>query len=482
VRVGIVEAVSGAVRWVDLSRDPYEYIARVKWLPDSRRLSIQTLNRDQTVLDLVLFDRDGKRLRRLLRETEAAWINVHDDLWFLERSERFLWASERSGHMHLYLYDLEGKLQGAVTQGDWALRSSSSSVFWMRQAVQAIDEDKGHVWFTALEKSPLEKHLYRVGLDGSGLERVTRADGTHRVSMRADGKYYLDDYSNLSTPPSLTLRSARAERLKWIAAPQGDLGGRFHTAERQLLTIPAADGFPLPAHVMRRRDLDLGERHPLILRVYGGPSAPLVSNSWEAAKYFDEILAHRGYVVVRVDNRSATAISKRLESAILHEGYGPGELRDLVAAVRWLKEQPWVDPERVGLWGWSGGGTFTLLAMTGSEEFRAGISVAPVTDWRYYDTLWAERFMKRPQDNAEGYAKVSLVKKAKDLHGRLLLVHGTHDDNVHLQHTWHFVDELIRARKLFDLMIYPTRKHSIGDDPARIHLYKTMLEFWQKNL
>ncbi len=183
-----------------------------------------------------------------------------------------------------------------------------------------------------------------------------------------------------------------------------------------------------------------------------------------------------------MDNRSATAQSKLLENRILLEGYGTTELADLLDAVKWLKSQPYVDPERVGIWGWSGGGSFTLLALTRSTEFKAGIAVAAVSDWRYYDTKWAERFMKRPQDNPDGYEKTSHATHAKDLHGRLLLVHGTYDDNVHPQNAWRFTDELIEAGITFDMMIYPMRKHGIRDDEARKHLYTTMLEFWERNL
>jgi len=183
-----------------------------------------------------------------------------------------------------------------------------------------------------------------------------------------------------------------------------------------------------------------------------------------------------------VDNRSATGISKTLENTILKNTMGDGELSDLVSAIRWLKAQPYIDPERVGIWGWSGGGTFTLLAMTRSQEFKAGIAVAAVTAWRYYDSVWAEALMKQPDENPEGYEKNDLNRYAKDLHGRLLIVHGTYDDNVHIQNIWNFVDELIKANKMFDLMVYPMRKHGIADRAARVHLYTKMLEFWDMNL
>jgi dipeptidyl-peptidase-4 len=233
---------------------------------------------------------------------------------------------------------------------------------------------------------------------------------------------------------------------------------------------------------LKPRDFDPARKYPVILYVYGGPSSPTVSKGWPSGIYFDNILLRNGFLVMRVDNRSATAISKKLETTIQKQMYGPLELEDLLAAVRWLKSQPYVDPERLGIWGWSGGGTFTLLAMTRSQEFKAGIAGAPVTDWHYYDTAWTEHTMKRPDENPEGYEETSLVKRAKDLHGRLLIMHGTYDDNVHPQNTWHFVDELIKAGKMFDMMIYPMRKHGFTDKPARIHRDKKMIEFWKEHL
>jgi dipeptidyl-peptidase-4 len=238
----------------------------------------------------------------------------------------------------------------------------------------------------------------------------------------------------------------------------------------------------MPAELLKPKDFDPAKKYPVILNVYGGPSAPTVANAWRSSILFDQILLDKGFLVLQVDNRSATAISKKLENIILKDGYGTKELNDLLDAVTWLKKQAFVDPARVGIWGWSGGGTFTLLAMTHSQEFKAGIAVAAVTDWRYYDSFWAEAFMKKPQVNAEAYEKTSLVKSAKNLHGRLLLVHGTYDDNVHPQNAWSFIDELVKAGKMFDLMIYPMRKHGISDDPAQIHLFNRMVEFWTTNL
>jgi dipeptidyl-peptidase-4 len=235
--------------------------------------------------------------------------------------------------------------------------------------------------------------------------------------------------------------------------------------------------------MLKPRGFDPAKKYPAITYIYGGPGAPTVNDEWDYSfagnALFDQVLAARGYVVFSVDPRTATGQSKTLENAVLRKMQTDNVLDDVVAGVRWLKTQPFVDPARVGLWGWSGGGTDTLLCMTRSQEFAAGISIAPVTDWHFYDTKFTETYMKTPQDNPDGYKLFNLSQYAKDLHGRLLLVFGSGDDNVHPQNEWAFIDQLIAANKPFDLMVYPLRKHPIEDRPARIHLFEKMLEFWK---
>jgi dipeptidyl-peptidase-4 len=483
VRAGVIGVDGGETTWVDLGVYPYEYLVRVKWLPDSKRLAVQTLDRPQTTLDLFLADAATGKVGHVLRETDPGWVNINDDLYFLEQSDRFLWRSERDGYAHLYLYENDGTLVGKVTRGDWALRGSGG-VFWLRQAVSHIDEENDWVYFTALKKSYIEKHLYRVHLDGSGMERLTKEDGTHRILFRDDGAYYLDSWSAIDEMPSLTLRRPEGGEAVVVSPQRPERLEPFDLMPRELFTIATRDGFAMPAMMIRPRGFDPAARYPVVIYVYGGPSAPTVSNSWggRARDLYEQMLANEGYVMFRVDNRSATAISKKLENLIAGGGYGTTELDDLLDAVKWLKGQSYVDPDRVGIWGWSGGGSFTLLAMTGSEEFRAGIAVAAVSDWRYYDTIWTEAMMKTPQANPEGYEKTSHVERAKNLSGRLLLVYGTYDDNVHPQNSLRFVDELIEAGITLDMMVYPMRKHGIRDDPAQKHLYTTMLEFWEREL
>ncbi|MGH1362880.1 MAG: S9 family peptidase [Calditrichia bacterium] len=483
VRIGILELENMQTTWIDLSAKTFEYIARVKWLPDNKRISIQTLTRDQQELNLYFVDRKSARATHILQETDEGWVNINDDLYFLEDDKHFLWQSERDGYAHLYRFRMDGTLVNQVTKGDWALRSSSATPFWLRQSVVSIDENAQQVYFTALQKSSIERHMYRVNMDGSNSVRLTKRDGTHRTYFSPDGRYYIDRYSNINTLPSMALYQKSGRLQRTIA--EANMAGlaKFNLQYPDLFKIPSTEGFPMPAQLLKPADFDEKKRYPLIVYVYGGPSAPTVFHDWGGNNfYFDQMLLDAGYLVARVDHPSSTAISKILENRLLNLMSGPTEMKDVVAGVKWFKDLPYVDESRVGIWGWSGGGSFTLNALTNTKEFKAGISVAPVSDWKYYDTRWAEFAMKMPQDNQEGYKKTSFVESAKNLHGRLLLVHGTYDDNVHPQNSWAFIDELVKHNLRFEMMFYPMRKHGIADRPARIHLYNTMLEFWQRNL
>jgi dipeptidyl-peptidase-4 len=482
VRVGIVEIDSRKTTWVDFKNHPYEYIVRAQWLPDSKRLSVQTLNRPQTELDLFFADRLTGAAEPILKETDSAWVNVLDDLVFLKDEERFVWGSERDGYHHLYLYTMHGGLVRKLTDGPWAVRSAGGGVAWLKGGVVGVDEKKELVYFTALEKSSIERHLYSVRFSGRGLTRLTTEDGTHSVTFSPDMRYYLDRYSSASALPSLRLCDRSGKQRLLLAGSRPEMIAKFDLQYPSFFTIPARDGFQMPAQIVKPAQLETGKKYPVIFYVYSGPSAPVVANAWQREVFWENLLLQNGYLVVRCDNRSATGISKKLETTVLYRLEGKGELNDLVDAVRWVKAQPYVDSSRIGIWGWSGGGSCTLLGMSRSTEFKAGIAVAGVSDFRFYDTKWAEQVMKTEETNRTGYEETSLLRYAKDLHGKLLLVHGTYDDNVHIQNTWSFADSLIVANKRFEMMIYPMRKHGISDLSARIHLYSTMMDFWKRNL
>ena len=478
VRLGIADLATGKTAW--MSTAGFEYILDVRWLPGSRSVAVQTTDRPQMRLDLWRVDRASGRATDVLTERDDAWVN-QKELQYLGNGD-FVLSSERDGHTHLYRYDADGRLLNAVTRGPWSVRGPQG--FYGAPLDSAWIDPRGEwVFFTARQRPEGERQLYRVRVNGTGMQRITREDGTHAVTMSPDRRFYLDVYSSANVPPSLSLHAADGTRVAGLYGPRTDLIAPFDFQKAEIFSVPAADGFPLPARIVKPRGFDPSKKYPAIVYIYGGPGAPTVNDKWDYSfagnALFDQVLAARGYVVFSVDPRTATGQSKTLENAVLRKMQTDNVLDDVVAGVRWLKTQAFVDPARVGVWGWSGGGTDTLLVMTRSQEFAAGISVAPVTDWHFYDTKFTETYMKTPQDNPEGYALFNLVDRARDLHGRLLVVFGSGDDNVHPQNEWAFIDQLIAAGKPFDLMIYPLRKHTIEDRPARIHLFEKMLEFWK---
>lgn len=481
VRLGIATLGNPEISWVRINPQMYEYLIRVNWLPDDGQLLVQTLDRSQTKLDLHLIDRESGKSKFFMQEQDPAWVEIHDDLIFLESRPEFLWTSERSGYNHLYHYKMNGELLQPVTSGDWAL-FSSGGVSWVSNAVMDVDENNGWVYFTALEKSSIERHLYRIRMDGSRMERLSEEDGVHKICFNSDHQYYFDKYSSASHFPVLRLHKSDGELVYSFKKPVEELNKKTDVQLREYFSVPASDGFEMPAYILKPKDFNPQKKYPVIINVYGGPASPKVVDEWKTALFFDNILVNHGFLVFAVDNRSASGISKALQRTTLKQLWGDVELSDLLDAVKWLKNQSYVDGDRIGIWGISGGGMHTLLAMTRSQEFKAGIAVSPVSDWLYYDTRYTEFAMKTPQQNPEGYEHTSLVKRAENLHGRLLLVHGTYDDNVHIQNSWAFANELISHNIQFDMMIYPMRKHSIKDRMAATHFHTKMLEFWLENL
>jgi len=381
VRAGVVSLEDTKTTWIDLGSYPYEYLARIKWLPDSRRVAVQTLDRPQTALDLFIADASTGKADHVMREANDGWVNVHDDLYFLDNGN-FIWQSERDGYAHLYQFAANGDLVNQVTKGEWALRSSVGTPR-MKQSVAFIGDDQQHIWFTGLEKSSTERHLYRINIDGSGMQRISTEDGAHRIWFRPDGAYYLDASSALDRPPSLSLHRPNGDMQATVTAPADDIPERFDLQRWEMMTVNARDGFSMPAMILKPRFFDAEKKYPAVVYVYGGPSAPTVVNAWgsNARSMYHQLLADQGVVVFYVDNRSAAGKSKTDANTIVRQLYGPVELNDLLDGIDWLKSQSYIDDERVGIWGWSGGGAMTLQAMTSSEEFAAGVAVAPVSDW-----------------------------------------------------------------------------------------------------
>ena len=472
VRVMVVPAGGGEPRAMDMGENADIYIARVNWLPDSKHLAIQRLNREQTVLDLLVADSSSGKSASLLREKDSYWINIHDDLRFFKNSNRFLWSSERSGYRHLYLYDLNGKELAQLTQGEWEVSH-----------VDELDEARGALYFTAMERSPLERHLYRVAIDGSGFTRLTKADGSHNISFAPNAAYFLDTFSNTSAPPRQDLYRADATKVAALNENKVDELTQYQLSPVEFFGIKSRDGVSLNCSMIKPPNFDPSKKYPVLVYTYGGPHAQVVVNAWGGSNYlWHNLMAKKGYIIFSLDNRGSAGRGHVFEEPV-HFHLGTLELSDQRDGVRWLQQQPFVDGARIGIWGWSYGGHMTLQAMFNAPGvFKAGFAGGPVTNWRYYDTIYTERYMGLIPQQEANYKESSPVTNAGKLKGKLMIAHGTGDDNVHYSNTLAVVNELIDAGKSAEVMAFPGRGHGVSDPPARRVLMNRVAQFFLDNL
>ena len=404
----------------------------------------------------------------ILTEKDAYWINVSDDLRFLRDGKRFIWSSERTGYRHLYLYDLEGKQLAQLTHGEWEVTG-----------LVGLDEDAKSVFFTATEKSPLERHLYRVGLDGSGFARVTQDAGTHEINMAAGARAYLDTYSDAGHPPRQDLYRADGTKIATLNENAVPELADFALSPVEFLTVKTHDNVMLNAMMIKPADFDASRKYPVIVYTYGGPHAQVVRNAWGGANFlWHEMMAQKGFLIFAVDNRGSAGRGHLFEEPI-HYRLGAQELSDQRDGVRYLRSLPYVDGTRIGIWGSSYGGQMTLHAMfRDAGDFKAGFAGSPVSDWKLYDTIYTERYLGQPAQRVEEYEESSPVKNAAGLQGKLLIAAGTGDDNVHFANTLEVMDELIASGKYAEVAVFPGRGHGISDPPARVVLFRRVTQFF----
>jgi dipeptidyl-peptidase-4 len=473
VTLGIVRASGGAPQWVDMARYPAvdRLVVGVAWTPEGS-LVHEIQNRIQTWMDVNLTDPTTGSSRRLLRETSKAWVDPPEDahpVWLKDGS--FLWLSERSGWRHLYHYRADGSLLRQVTTGSWELR-----------VLHGVDEEAGWVYFSGTERSHVAGDIYRVRLDGTRLERLSQTAGTHSANFSQSLSYYLDVWSDATTPPQARLHRNDGAEVRVVAGNPVPALEQFRLAKPEFLQVPTRDGFVMEAMIIKPPNFDPSRRYPVYQFTYAGPHAPQVRNAWGGSQYmYHQLLAQHGIIVWICDNR--TASGKGAESAWpVYRNFGALELRDIEDGLAWLKRQPYVDGSRIGIHGWSFGGYMTAYALTHSTSFVMGIAGGSVTDWRDYDTVYTERFMGLPQENEDGYRRSSPRWAARNLSGALLLIHGTIDDNVHVANTMQFAYELQKAQKPFQLMLYPRSRHSVTDPALVRHLRAGMFDFTLKHL
>ncbi len=482
VRLGVTD-LQGRTVWVDLGSDTDFYLARVNWLPDGKTLAIQRQSRDQRKLDLLFADIDTGASRVVLTETSATWIELHDELSFLEQSKEFIWASSRDGFRHLYLYDYQGQLRRQLTAGAWTVDD------FRARAIKGIDETGRWVYFTATAAGPTQRQFYRASLDTRDpdqIERISRVDGVHGITMSSDAGLYVDQFTSSAQPPQVSLHAADGRLMTYVHenrldARHPDAPFLADNSVPEFGTLRADDGQMLCYRLFKPRHFDPEKRYPAIVDVYGGPGVQRVLDNWTGSS-FTQILTRAGYVVYQLDNRGSGFRGTAFQAPIRGK-LGNIEVADQVQGARWLAAQGFVDPSRIGVWGWSYGGYLTLMLMFKAPRvFKAGVAGAPVTDWSLYDTHYTERYLERPQDNAAGYAASSVLPYAPDLEGKLLVMHGMADDNVLFLHSTKLFRKLQDLGKPFDVMVYPGAKHGLTRQRDGRHAYATIKRFLDDNL
>jgi dipeptidyl-peptidase-4 len=471
VRVGMVRADGGDVVWADTDTSDDSYIARLYWLGDSRGVAIEKLNRAQDTLTVMFADAATGDISVVFEESDPAWVNVNYLKHYYETERRFVWGSERTGHQHLYLYNMDGTLARELTWGDWEVTS-----------LDGVDEKGGRVYFTANKSNLLERHLFAVSDRGGEIEQLTRGEGMHRVTMSPDNRYFIDRFSSERRPTAVSVFSVEGKQLFEIGDRMTPELEAMDRALPEFITIESESGIEYTCSIIKPVPFDPAGKYPVIVYVYGGPHAQVVSRRWSTSGLWHSMMAAKGYVVFSLDNRGSYGRGKKWEDHII-KNLGHYELQDQVAGVDYLRTLPYVDAERIGVWGWSYGGYMTLMALFKAPEvFKAGVAVAPVTDWHLYDSIYTERYMKLPQDNEDGYTSASPINFVDAFQGELLLMHGDADDNVHVQNSIQLVKKLIDAGKDFDFMVYPQKAHGISGPQSRVFLFNKMTNFFDEHL
>ena len=485
VSVSVYDVASKATTKVDVGPEPDQYLPRLMWTAAPNVLSVQRLNRLQNKLEILHADATTGQSKVVLTDTNKAYVEVNDDLNYLAGGKQFLFTSEKDGYQHLYLYDMSGQLVRQVTKGPWEISE-----------INGFDAKAGVVYYTSTEGSALQRHLYRIGLNGQGKTRLSAAGGgTDAVNMSPDTRYYLNVHSAVGVPPVASLRAGRTGQLVKVLEDNAALRqtlSRYDLGTHEFFTFKTSEGIELNGWMIKPSNFDPAKKYPVLMYVYGGPSfgssstQTVLDNAGGGASFGNylwyQLLAEKGYIIVSVEGRGSSGRGADFRKAT-YANLGKLETIDQAEGAKYLGALPYVDKSRIGIWGWSFGGYMTALAMTKNPDlFKLGISVAPVTNWRYYDTVYTERYLRTPQENPGGYDDNSPVQFAQNLKGKFLLVHGTGDDNVHFQNSIAFVDALIKANKDFQTLYYPNRNHGIRGGNTSLHLYRQLTNFITGNL
>jgi len=480
VKIGVVAATGGVTRWFDVPGDlRNHYLVRMEVVPGADQVIFQQLNRLQNTNRVWIGNLETMEVQNILTETDSAFLDVHDDLEWLDGNRYFTWTSERNGWRHLYKVSRDGKEIIQLTHGNFDVIS-----------LECINQETGYLYYIASPDNPTQRYLFRSRLDGKGTPRkISPAgeEGQHRYIMSDDARWALHTFENATTPPVISLVDLKSSKVIRIMEDNGFIKekyARLDLAAKEFFRVDIGEVI-LDAWMIKPAEFDPGKKYPVIFYVYGEPAGSTVQDSWGGGDLWHQYLAQKGYVVISVDNRGTAVPRGRAWRKSIYRQIGILAAEDQAAAAqKILATYPYLDSERVGIWGWSGGGSMTLNCMFRYPGiYKTGIAVAAVSNQKLYDSAYQERYMGMPDDNSEGYYQGSPINHASKLEGNLLLIHGTADDNVHYQSFEMLVDELIRLNKMFDMFSYPMRTHAIRErENTSLHLRETMARYWLENL
>jgi dipeptidyl-peptidase 4 len=476
VGIHVYDLAGQKITPIDSGKETDIYLPRIYWTGDAQTLAFLRLNRLQNELDLFYANTSTGTSQLILQEKAATYVDLdyNDNLHFLEGNKGFIRTSEKDGFKHIYLHDTQGKQVRQITSGNWEVTQ-----------LVGVDEKGKKIYYISTEKSPLERNLYVIQMDGKNKKILTPEKGTYAINMSKDFKYYIANFTDAATPLKVTLNEASGKEIKVLEDNQ-ELKQRlaqYAFQNKTFFTFPTVDGAILNGYMIKPSNFDESKKYPVLMYVYGGPGSQNVLNNWGGTREFwHHQLAAEGYVVVCVDNRGTGGRGRDFKHAT-YANLGKLETEDQIAGAKYLGSLPYVDASRIGIWGWSYGGYMSALSlMLGNDVFKTAIAVAPVTTWRYYDTIYTERYLQTPQLNASGYDDFNPITHVNKLKGNLLLVHGTGDDNVHFQNAVDLADALIKADKQFETMFYPNRNHGIYGGNTTWHLYNLMTDFIKRKL
>lgn len=452
--------------------DDYEYIPRIKWTPDNK-LVVFSMNRLQNELKLWKTNPSDGKVNLLYTETAPAYLEVHDNLRFLADGS-FIWTSEKDGYNHIYLMDKNGKQKKQLTKGAWDVTQ-----------FYGIDEESGYAYYQSAEEHPTQRQVYRIKLNGKGKKALTPQEGWNTADFSEGFKYLIQTHSSVNAPTQQTLLNADGNEVRTITdnTRVTQVLDQYILSNKEFFDFKTPEGVSLNGWMVKPTDFDENKEYPVLMFVYGGPGAQTVKNQYDAFNHFYyQTLADQGYIIVSVDNRGTGARGRDFRT-VTYKQLGKYEVEDQIAAAKYLGGLSYVNADRIGIWGWSYGGYMSSLCITkGADVFKMAIAVAPVTNWRFYDSIYTERYMQTPQENGNGYDDNSPINHVDKLEGAYLLVHGTADDNVHFQNTTRMISALVDADKQFDLFVYPDKNHGISGGNTRYHLYTKMTNFIKENL